>query len=155
MSELYTLTTSTDLAESLEIKAAIGAANRYGAALAKAIDALPAEHREPLAQAVGNAIKTLVHAVDTAHAARSHVWAEKVGAAFEAYHKGVMAQLSRKAYAPTAPPLAGMPAVHFEAGAFQIQFPAGGLDVNLHRAEPQEVEIIRDEQGRVAGARST
>jgi hypothetical protein len=34
----------------------------------------------------------------------------------------------------------------------QLQAPPGGLDVNLHRAEPQEVEITRDDQGRVSGA---
>jgi hypothetical protein len=37
----------------------------------------------------------------------------------------------------------------------QLQAPPGGLELNLHRAEPQSVEITRDEQGRVSGARST
>ncbi len=36
----------------------------------------------------------------------------------------------------------------------QLQAPAGGLDVNL-RTEPRDIEIVRDEEGRVSGARSS
>jgi len=158
MSEIFSLSNAPDIAESLEVKAATSAANSYAAALTKAIDALPAKHRAPIAQAVVNAVKAVVHATETAKEARLALRIEAVQAAFaaqvEAYNKAAAKPVARKSYTPTAPPLAGAPAVHFEAGAFQIQFP-GALDVNLHRAEPQEVEILRDEQGRVAGARST
>jgi len=155
MNEIFTLTNSADLAESLEVKAATGAANSYAAALTQAINALPAKHREPITQAAVNAIKAVVHATATAKEARWALKIEAVKAALEEYRAAIEAH--NKATKPVArnvpvgPPLAGAPAVVFEPGAFRIEFP-GSLDVNLHRAEPQEIEITRDDQGRVSGA---